>query len=124
MASSDQPGPVPAAAGAGGHAAWSRVLLKLSGEALMGDQGYGIDPEQIAGVARVVKGATDRDVEVAVVVGAGNIFRGVIGAASGMDRATADYMGMMATMRNALAIRDALEKLGVTTRIQSGVAMQ
>ena len=70
MASSDQPGPAPAGAGAGGHAAWSRVLLKLSGEALMGDQGYGIDPEQIAGVARVVKGATDRDVEVAVVVGA------------------------------------------------------
>ena len=73
----------------------------------MGDQGYGIDPEQIAGVARVVKGATDRDVEVAVVVGAGNIFRGVIGAASGMDRATADYMGMIATMLNALASQDA-----------------
>jgi uridylate kinase len=100
------------------------VLLKLSGEALMGDQGYGIDPDQIAGVARVVKGATDRDVEVAVVVGAGNIFRGVIGAASGMDRATADYMGMIATMLNALAIQDALEKLGLTTRIQSAIAMQ
>ncbi len=122
--SSDQPDPAPAAAGAGGRAAWSRVLLKLSGEALMGDQGYGIDPDQIAGVARVVKGAVDRDVEVAVVVGAGNIFRGVIGAASGMDRATADYMGMIATMLNALAIQDALEKLGLTTRIQSAIAMQ
>ncbi|MBM3633929.1 MAG: UMP kinase [Actinobacteria bacterium] len=114
LASSDQPA----------DAAWARVLLKLSGQALMGEQGYGIDPDRIAAVARVVKGATDRDVEVAVVVGAGNIFRGVIGAASGMDRATADYMGMIATMLNALAIQDALEKLGVPTRIQSAIAMQ
>ncbi len=90
----------------------------------MGSQGYGIDPDQVTAVARVVKGATRRDVEVAVVVGAGNIFRGVIGAASGMDRATADYMGMIATMLNALAIQDALEKIGVTTRIQSAIAMQ
>jgi uridylate kinase len=124
LGSSDTPGPAPAIAGAGLPAVWSRVLLKLSGEALMGDQGYGIDPEQISGVARVIREATDRDVEVAVVVGAGNIFRGVIGAASGMDRATADYMGMIATMLNALAIQDALEKLGLTTRIQSAIAMQ
>ena len=107
-----------------GAAVFGRVLLKLSGEALMGDQGYGIDPEQIAGVARVVRDAHDRDVEVAIVVGAGNIFRGVMGAASGMDRATADYMGMIATMLNALAIQDALEKLDITTRIQSAIAMQ
>ncbi len=90
----------------------------------MGEQGYGIDPDRIGAVARVIKGAHARDVEVAVVVGAGNIFRGVIGAASGMDRATADYMGMIATMLNALAIQDALEGIGVTTRIQSAIAMQ
>jgi uridylate kinase len=124
LVSSDTPEPAPAAAGAGRPAVWSRVQLKRSGEALMGDQGYGIDPDQIAGVARVIREATERDVEVAVVVGAGNIFRGVIGAASGMDRATADYMGMIATMLNALAIQDALEKLGLTTRIQSAIAMQ
>ncbi|MSO44521.1 MAG: UMP kinase [Thermoleophilia bacterium] len=103
---------------------WARVVLKISGEGLMGDTGYGIDPDRVSAVARVVKGATDRDVEVAIVVGAGNIFRGVMGAASGMDRATADYMGMIATMLNALAIQDALEKIGVTTRIQSAIAMQ
>ena len=85
----------------------------------MGEQGYGIDPDQIAGVARVVKGATDRDVEVAVVVGAGNIFRGVIGAASGMDRATADYMGMLATVINALALQDAMNRAGLVARVQS-----
>ncbi len=105
-------------------AAFGRVVLKLSGEALMGDQEYGIDPDQIAAVARVVRDAHDRNVEVAIVVGAGNIFRGVMGAARGMDRATADYMGMIATMLNALALQDALEKLGVTTRIQSAIAMQ
>lgn len=125
MASSDQPEGAPASAGRpAGSAVFGRVLLKLSGEALMGDQGYGIDPEQISGVARVVREAHDRDVEVAIVVGAGNIFRGVMGAASGMDRATADYMGMIATMLNALAIQDALEKLDLTTRIQSAIAMQ
>ena len=125
MASSDQPEGAPDTPGRrAGAAVFGRVLLKLSGEALMGDQGYGIDPEQIAGVARVVRDAHDRDVEVAIVVGAGNIFRGVMGAASGMDRATADYMGMIATMLNALAIQDALEKLDITTRIQSAIAMQ
>ena len=125
MASSGQPEGAPDTPGPpAGAAVFGRVLLKLSGEALMGDQGYGIDPEQIAGVARVVRDAHDRDVEVAIVVGAGNIFRGVMGAASGMDRATADYMGMIATMLNALAIQDALEKLDITTRIQSAIAMQ
>jgi uridylate kinase len=102
----------------------SRVVLKLSGEALMGDEAYGIDPARIGAVARQVRDAAADGVEVAIVVGAGNIFRGVSGAASGMDRATADYMGMIATVLNALAIQDALEKLGLVTRIQSAIAMQ
>lgn len=123
MVSSSQSGDAPAP-GRRDAAVWARVLLKLSGEALMGDQGYGIDPARIAAIARVVRDAAHRDVEVAIVVGAGNIFRGVSGAASGMDRATADYMGMIATMLNALAIQDALEKVGMTTRIQSAIAMQ
>ncbi|WP_246496234.1 UMP kinase [Miltoncostaea marina] len=104
--------------------AFRRVVLKLSGEALMGDEPYGIDPERIAVIARQVDGAVARGVEVAIVVGAGNIFRGLQGMAIGMDRATADYMGMIATMLNALAIQDALEKLGLTTRVQSAIAMQ
>jgi uridylate kinase len=90
----------------------------------MGDEPYGIDPTRIAGIARQVKEAHDRDVDVAIVVGAGNIFRGLQGMAIGMDRATADYMGMIATMLNALAIQDALEKLGLVTRVQSAIAMQ
>jgi uridylate kinase len=107
-----------------GGSVFNRVVLKLSGEALMGDEPYGIDPERIAGIARQVKGAAERGVDVAIVVGAGNIFRGLQGMAIGMDRATADYMGMIATMLNALAIQDALEKLGLTTRVQSAIAMQ
>lgn len=103
---------------------FDRVVLKLSGEALMGDAGFGIDPDKIAGVARQVRSAADRGVEVAIVVGAGNIFRGVSGTAAGMDRATADYMGMIATMLNALAIQDSLEKLGMATRVQSAITMQ
>jgi uridylate kinase len=103
---------------------FERVVLKLSGEALMGDAGFGIDPDKIAGVARQVRVAADRGVEVAIVVGAGNIFRGVSGTAAGMDRATADYMGMIATMLNALAIQDSLEKLGMATRVQSAITMQ
>ena len=99
-------------------------MLKLSGEALMGDQPYGIDPERIAVVARQVNAAVQRGVEVAIVVGGGNIYRGLKGMAIGMDRATADYMGMIATVLNALAIQDALEKLGLTTRVQSAIAMQ
>jgi uridylate kinase len=104
--------------------AFRRVVLKLSGEALMGDEPYGIDPDRIAAVARQVDQAVGRGVEVAIVVGAGNIFRGVKGTALGMDRATADYMGMIATVLNALAIQDALEKLGLATRVQSAIAMQ
>jgi uridylate kinase len=123
LASSATPEDGPAA-GAAPAAAYARILLKLSGEALMGEQAYGIDPERIAAIARQVRAACERGVEVAIVVGAGNIFRGVSGAASGMDRATADYMGMIATVLNALAIQDALEKLGTTTRIQSAIAMQ
>jgi uridylate kinase len=107
-----------------GGSVFNRVVLKLSGEALMGDEPYGIDPERIAGIARQVKGAAERGVDVAIVVGAGNIFRGLQGMAIGMDRATADYMGMIATMLNALAIQDALEKLGLATRVQSAIAMQ
>jgi uridylate kinase len=107
-----------------GGSVFNRVVLKLSGEALMGDEPYGIDPGRIAGIARQVKDATERGVDVAIVVGAGNIFRGLQGMAIGMDRATADYMGMIATMLNALAIQDALEKLGLTTRVQSAIAMQ
>jgi uridylate kinase len=103
---------------------YRRVVLKLSGEALMGDGEYGIDPERVTGVARQVRRATDMGVEVAIVVGAGNIFRGVLGTAAGMDRSTADYMGMIATVLNALALQDALEKLGLTTRVQSAIAMQ
>ncbi len=124
MASSDQTDGAPGSPGRLDPVPFSRVLLKLSGEALMGDQGYGIDPDRISGVAREVRDLHDRGIEVAIVVGAGNIFRGVMGAASGMDRATADYMGMIATMLNALAIQDALEKLDLTTRIQSAIAMQ
>ncbi len=90
----------------------------------MGESGYGIDPAKITAIARQVSGAMDRGTDVAIVVGAGNIFRGVLGTAAGMDRATADYMGMIATMLNALAIQDALEKLGVVTRVQSAIAMQ
>jgi uridylate kinase len=105
-------------------ARYRRVVLKLSGEALLGDEAYGIDPARIAAIARQVAAACADGVEVAIVVGAGNIFRGVSGAASGMDRATADYMGMIATVLNALALQDALEKLGLVTRIQSAIAMQ
>jgi len=104
--------------------AYRRVVLKLSGEALMGEGEYGIDPDRVTAVARQVRRATDMGVEVAIVVGAGNIFRGVSGTAAGMDRSTADYMGMIATVLNALAIQDALEKLGLTTRVQSAIAMQ
>jgi uridylate kinase len=104
--------------------AFRRVVLKLSGEALMGDEPYGIDPERIAAIARQVDEAVARGVEVAIVVGGGNIFRGVQGMAIGMERATADYMGMIATVLNALAIQDALEKRGLATRVQSAIAMQ
>lgn len=103
---------------------YSRVILKLSGEALLGEVEYGIDPARISAIARQVVEIGELGVSTGIVVGAGNIFRGVSGAASGMDRATADYMGMIATVLNALALQDALEKLGVATRIQSAIAMQ
>ena len=107
--------------GDGGAPAFSRVLLKLSGEALMGPLEYGADPERISAIAEQVRRVQQRGVEIAVVVGGGNIYRGLAGAAAGMDRATADYMGMLATVLNALALQDALEKLGAHTRVQSAI---
>jgi uridylate kinase len=98
-----------------------RVLLKLSGEALMGELEYGADAGRIEAIAREVKHVSDRGVEIAVVVGGGNIYRGLAGAAAGMDRATGDYMGMLATVLNALALQDALEKLGAHTRVQTAI---
>jgi uridylate kinase len=103
--------------------AFRRVLLKLSGEALMGELSYGADPERIAAIAEQVKRVADRGVEIAVVVGGGNIYRGLSAAATGMDRATGDYMGMLATVLNALALQDALEKRGAVTRVQSAITI-
>ncbi len=100
-----------------------RVLLKLSGESLMGDLEYGTDPERLHAVAEQIRAVHDRGVEMAIVVGAGNIYRGVTGAAAGMDRASADYMGMIATLLNALPLQDALEKLGVHVRVQSAISV-
>jgi uridylate kinase len=101
--------------------AFGRILLKLSGEALMGQLEYGTDPDQIERIARQVHNVSARGVEIALVVGAGNIYRGLAGAAAGMDRATADYMGMLATVLNALTLQDALEKRGAHTRVMSGI---
>jgi uridylate kinase len=103
--------------------AFKRILLKLSGEALMGDLPYGTDPERVAAIAREIREVHDRGVEVAIVVGAGNIYRGLAGAAKGMERATADYMGMLATVLNALTLQDALEHEGVHTRVQSAITV-
>ncbi|MCG2841654.1 UMP kinase [Sandaracinobacter sp. RS1-74] len=103
--------------------AFKRILLKLSGEAAMGDQAFGIDPGTVARVAGEVKAAKDAGLELCLVIGGGNIFRGMAGAAKGMDRATADYMGMLATVMNALAMQDALEQLGVETRVMSAIPM-
>ena len=100
-----------------------RILLKLSGEAAMGDQNFGIDPVTVARVAGEVKQAKDAGYEICLVIGGGNIFRGMAGAAKGMDRAQADYMGMLATVMNALAMQNALEQLGVPTRVQSAIEM-
>lgn len=102
---------------------FKRVLLKLSGEVLMGDQAFGIDPDTVARVAAEVKAAKDSGLELCLVIGGGNIFRGMAGAAKGMDRAQADYMGMLATVMNALAMQNALEQLGVPTRVQSAIEM-
>jgi uridylate kinase len=102
---------------------YKRVLLKLSGEVLMGGQAFGIDPETVAELAGEVKAAKDTGLEICLVIGGGNIFRGMAGAAKGMDRAQADYMGMLATVMNALAMQNALEQLGVPTRVQSAIEM-
>ncbi len=103
---------------------YRRILLKLSGEALAGGQGYGIDPDVLVRVAEEVKGVVDLGVEVALVIGGGNIFRGLAASTSGMERATADYMGMLATVINALALQDAVEKTGVPTRVLSAIEMR
>jgi uridylate kinase len=102
---------------------YKRVLLKLSGEVLMGSQQFGIDPDFVAELAKEVKAAKETGLEVCLVIGGGNIFRGMAGAARGMDRAQADYMGMLATVMNALAMQNALEQIGVETRVQSAVQM-
>ncbi len=106
-----------------GKPVFRRVLLKLSGEALMGSRAYGIDPERLRAVARTVRRVRERGVEVAIVVGGGNIYRGLEGTARGMDRASADYMGMLATVLNALALQDALEHEDVVTRVQSAITI-
>jgi uridylate kinase len=109
--------------GVDGRPVFRRILLKLSGEALLGDLEYGADPDRIAAISSQVKHVQERGVEVAVVVGGGNIYRGLEAAASGMDRATGDYMGMLATVLNALALQDALENAGCDTRVQSAITI-
>ncbi|MHB8707315.1 MAG: UMP kinase [Desulfuromonadales bacterium] len=103
---------------------YKRILLKLSGEALAGQQGYGIDPDVIIGIAAEIREVVDLGVQVALVIGGGNIFRGLAASSAGMDRASADYMGMLATVMNSVAMQDALEKQGVVTRVQSAIEMQ
>ncbi|MFD0861087.1 UMP kinase [Sungkyunkwania multivorans] len=100
---------------------YKRILLKLSGEALMGDRQYGIDPKRLAEYAEEIKSVVDKGVEVAIVIGGGNIFRGVAGASNGMDRVQGDHMGMLATVINGLALQSALEDNGVQTRLQSAI---
>ncbi|MFQ5840536.1 MAG: UMP kinase [Candidatus Methylomirabilales bacterium] len=104
--------------------AYRRVVLKLSGEALAGERGYGIDPDVLIRVSEEVKDLADLGVQVAIVIGGGNIFRGLAATAGGMERATADYMGMLATVINALALQDAIEKTGVLTRVLSAIEMR
>lgn len=103
--------------------AYKRIMLKMSGEVLMGDNEFGLDPKTVKRVANDIKQVVDAGVQVCVVVGAGNIFRGVSGAAEGMDRTTADYMGMLGICINALALQNALETIGVHTRVQSAIPM-
>jgi uridylate kinase len=102
---------------------YKRILLKLSGEALMGDGKYGISPKTLTTIAQEVKDVIEMGVECALTIGGGNIFRGVSGATEGMDRSSADYMGMLATVINSMALQDALEKMGVQTRVQSAIEM-
>jgi uridylate kinase len=106
-----------------GATRYRRILLKLSGEALLGEQPYGVDPAIVAFVAEQVRSVRELGVEVGIVVGGGNIFRGMAGAATGMDRATADYIGMLATAMNGLALQDALERAGVPTRVMTAIDM-
>ncbi len=103
---------------------FKRVLLKVSGEALMGDKGYGIDPAVIDSIAEEIKSVHEAGIDIAIVIGGGNIFRGLGSTATGMERASADYMGMLATVLNSLALQDALEKKGVVTRVQSAIEMR
>jgi uridylate kinase len=110
--------------GADGRPVYRRIVLKLSGEALAGNQGYGIDPPVLDRIGAEVRDVTALGVQVAIVIGGGNIFRGVAASAVGMDRATADYMGMLATIINALALQDALEKAGLQTRVLSAIEMR
>ena len=113
------------AAGAGVvRPAYRRIVLKLSGEALAGSQGYGIDPQVLERIAIEVRDVTTLGVQVAIVIGGGNIFRGIAASAGGMERATADYMGMLATVINALALQDAVEKAGLQTRVLSAIEMR
>ena len=105
------------------HSRYKRVVLKLSGEALIGDQGFGISPEVIKYVAEEVRSACDLGVEIAIVVGGGNIFRGIAASTYGMDRVSADHMGMLATVINSLALQDALEEKGIHTRVQTAISM-
>jgi uridylate kinase len=113
-----------AAGGKMGDLKYKRILLKVGGEALATPGGFGIDPEKVASLARRIRGVKEMGVEVAVVAGAGNIWRGNIGMQHGMDRATADYMGMLATVLNGLALQDALERIGVDTRVQTAIEMK
>jgi uridylate kinase len=112
------------AAAGSGRLAYRRILLKLSGEALAGSQGYGIDPLVIDRIASEVREVAALGVQIAIVIGGGNIFRGVAASAGGMERATADYMGMLATVINALALQDGLEKVGLQTRVLSAIEMR
>ncbi|MCB1917850.1 MAG: UMP kinase [Rhodocyclaceae bacterium] len=105
-------------------AAYKRILLKLSGEALMGDDAYGINEDVVGGIVNDIAEVSRLGVQIGVVIGGGNIFRGMAGAATGMDRATADYMGMLATVMNAMALSDAMRRAGVVSRVQSALTME
>ena len=120
---SAQPEPSASPVAAGGEAAFRRVLVKLSGEALLGDEPYGIDPARVRAISKQLGRLTELGIETAVVVGAGNIYRGMTAAAGGMDRATADYSGMLATLLNCLTIQDSLERGGVHTRVLSAITV-
>src|SRR5690625_379300 len=105
-------------------ARYRRIVLKLSGEALSGEQGYGIDPKVIQSIANQVKEVAELGIEIAIVVGGGNIWRGKVGSEMGMERANADYMGMLATVMNSLALQDSLESMGIPTRVQTSIEMR